>query len=95
MDKLDSVPNIEELCNSIDHLTNCKTAGSDNISPDLIKTCKSALLLSLHEILCQCWQEGEVSQNMCNAKIITQYKNKGERTECNSYKGIFLFKYCE
>ena len=39
MDELDSVPTIEEL--SIDHLTNGKAAGSDNIPPDLIKTCKS------------------------------------------------------
>ena len=58
---LDDVPSIDDLIIAIDHLTNGKTPGSDNIPPDLIKTCKTALLLPLHEILCQCWQEVEVS----------------------------------
>ena len=90
MDELDYVPNIEELSSTIDHLTNGKAAGSDNIPPDLIKTCKSALLLRLHEILCQRWQEGEVPQEMRDVKIITLYKNKGERSDFNSYRGIFF-----
>ena len=59
----------------VGRLTNDKAPGTDNISPNLIKTCKPAVLLPLHEILCQCWQEGEVSQNIHNAKIITLYKN--------------------
>ena len=49
MDELDSVPNIDKLSSGIDHLTNGKAAGSDNIPLDLIKTYKSALLLPLHE----------------------------------------------
>ena len=87
MDELDSVPCIEELNIAIDHLTDGKAPGSENIPPDLIKTSKSALLLQLYKILCQCWQEGDVPQD---TKIITLYKTKGERTDCNSYRGIFL-----
>ena len=90
MDELDSVPNIKELSSAINHLTNGKSAGSDNIPPDLIKTCRSALLLSLHEILCQYWQEVEVPHDMRDAKIIILYKNSGERADCNSYRDIFL-----
>ena len=63
--------------------------GSDNIPPDLITTRKSALLKPLHGIPSQCWQEGEIPQNMRDAKII-MYKNKGERTDCNNYRGSFL-----
>ena len=44
MDELDSVPCIEELNIAIDHLTDGKAPESENIPPDLIKTCKSALL---------------------------------------------------
>ena len=44
---------IEELYSAIDHLTNDKAAGSESISLDLIKTFESALLLPLHEIICQ------------------------------------------
>ena len=63
MDELDSIPTIEELNTAI-HLTNDKAPRLGNISSYLIKKHKSALLLPLHEILCQCWQEVEVPQNM-------------------------------
>ena len=74
IDELNSVPSIEELNGNIDHLTNGKTRESYNIPPDLIKTCKSDMLLPLHEILCQCWQVGEVLQDIRDAKIITLTK---------------------
>ena len=88
MNELDSVPTIEELNNVIDYLTNGKAPRSDNIPLDLIKACKSALLLPLYVILCQCWQERVVPQDMRDAKIITLYKSR--RTDCNSYRNILL-----
>ena len=45
------------------------------------------LLKELHEILCQCWREGEVPQDMRDADIATLYKNKGDS---NNYCGISL-----
>ena len=63
---------------------------SQNDIPDLIKHCKTKLLLPLHEVLCQCWQEGAVPQDMRDSMIITIYKNKGERNDCNNYRGISL-----
>ena len=56
IDELDSFPAIEELSSAIDHLSNRKAPGADNIPDNLIKTCKSTLLLLLHEIRCQCGQ---------------------------------------
>ena len=44
----------------------------------------------LHEILCQCWREGEVPHDMRDANIVTLYKNNGDRDDCNNYRGIFL-----
>jgi len=44
----------------------------------------------LHEVLCQCWKEEAVPQDMRDAKIITLYKNKGKRSDCNNYRGILL-----
>ena len=61
-----------------------------NAIPDLIKHCKTKLLLPLHEVLCQCWQEGAVPQDMRDSNIITIYKNKGERNDYNNYRGISL-----
>ena len=61
-----------------------------NAIPDLIKHCKTTLLLPLHEVICQCWKEGAVHQDMRDSKIITIYKNKSERNDCNNYRGISL-----
>ena len=37
----------------------------------------------------QCWEDGTVSQDMRDA-IITLVKNKGDRGDCNNYRGISL-----
>ena len=58
--------------------------------PDLIKHGKTTLLLPLHEVICQCWQEGAVPHSRRDSKIITLYNNKGERNDCNNYRGIAL-----
>ena len=90
MDELDSEPSVEELSKAIDSLASGKAPGSDRIPPELIKHCKTTLLLPLHEVLYQCWQEGAVPQDMRDSKIITLYKNKDERNDCNNYRGISL-----
>ena len=43
---------------TMDSLASGKAPDNDGNPPDLIKHCKTTLLLPLHEVLCQCWQEG-------------------------------------
>ena len=90
MKELDTEPTVEELSKAIYSSASGKTSGSDGIPPDLIKHWKTTLLQPLHEILCQCWKEGAVPQDMRDAKVVTLYKNKGERIDCNNYIGISL-----
>ena len=90
MDELDSEPSVEDLSKAIDSLASGKASGNDGIPPELIKHCKTTLLLPLHEVLCQCWQEGVLPQGMRDSKIITLYRNKGEGSDCNNYRGNFL-----
>lgn len=90
LEQLDETPTLEELSKAIDKLSAGKAPGNDGIPPDLIKHCKSSLLQPLHELLAQCWSEGSVPQDMRDAKIITLYKNKGSRSDCNNYRGISL-----
>ena len=47
-------------------------------------------MTELHEILCLCWSEGEVPQDIRDANVMTLYKNKGDRGDCNNYCGISL-----
>ena len=44
----------------------------------------------LHELLSLCWNEGQLPQDMRTAKIVTPFKNKGDRSDCNNYRGISL-----
>ena len=90
LDILDSEPTAEELSKAIDALANRKAPGQDGIPPEIIKSGKGVLIEPLLELLCKCWQEGKVPQDMRNAKIVTLYKNKGERSDCNNYRGISL-----
>ena len=56
----------------------------------MIKYCKTTLLPPLHEVICQCWQEGAVPHATRDSNIITLYKNKRERNDCNNYRDIYL-----
>ena len=90
MSELDSDPTISDLKKAIDALNCGKAPGQDSIPPDLIKACRDTLTQPLMNLLLQCWREGQVPQDMRDAKVITLYKNKGERSDCNNYRGISL-----
>ncbi|XP_014769776.1 uncharacterized protein LOC106868849 [Octopus bimaculoides] len=76
----DNLLSIAELTKAIDSLASGKASGKDGIPSEIIKAGKNtALLRHLHELLCRCWEEGTVTQDMRDANIITLYKNKGDR----------------
>ena len=87
---LDDPPSLEELGCAIDHLPTGKAAGMDAIAPELIKVAKGTLIEKLHELLSDCWEDGKLPQEMRDCKIITIYKNKGQMSDCNNYRGISL-----
>ena len=83
MDELDSEP-LEDMNQALDQLSSGKATGNDGIPVEVIKCAKGTLLKELHEILFECWREGEVPQDMRDANIVTLYKNKGDRGDCNN-----------
>ena len=87
MPELDEPPTIEELSKATDKLPSGKAAGKDGIPAEIIKSGKSSLLAPLHKLLTQCWRKGS---DMKDANIITLFKNKGDRHDCNNYRGISL-----
>ncbi len=95
MKELDDLPTVDELSKAIDSLARGKAPGSDSIPPEVIKAGqKSVLLDRLHELLLQCWRKvsgvlrSRSPQDMRDANIITLYKNKGDHSDCNNYRGI-------
>ena len=81
MEELDTEPTLEELSKAIDSLASDKAPGSDGKPPDITKHCKTTLLHSLYALLCQCWQEGAVPQDMPDAKIIMHTLQEQRREE--------------
>lgn len=49
----------------------------------------------LLELLCQYWEEGTDPRDMRDCNIITLYKNKGDESNYNNYKGILLLGIVE
>ena len=90
MTELDTEPTEDDLSKAIDSLKNGKAPGKDDIPPEVTKHGKPALLHHLHVLLLLCWKEGTVHRDMRDANIVTLYKNKGDRSDCNNYRGISL-----
>jgi hypothetical protein len=91
MEEFDAPPTIEELRKAFDALFCGKAPGSDAIPAKIVKAGKeNSLLGHLHELLLQCWDEGTLPKDMWDVKIVTLYKNKSDRSDCNNYRRISL-----
>ena len=90
MPELDSLPTMEELMKAINSLPARKAPGKDGISAEIIKAARGHLAPHLLDLLQQCWKEGRVPQDMKDSVIVTLYKNKGDRSDCNNHRGISL-----
>lgn len=88
--ELDGLPTEQELSAAIDSLKKGKAPGEDGIPPDLLISLKDCLFPHLYDLLLKCWNEGSFPSDMRNAKIVTLYKNKGDKGDCNNYRGISL-----
>lgn len=89
MQELDEMPLREELVRAIKDTPARKAPGSDGIPADVIK-CSETAVDQLYPLLCKCWREKSFPCSMRDAKITTLYKNKGDKGDCNNYRGISL-----
>ena len=89
-EELDEPPTLEKLTVAIKQLKSRKAAGVDGIPPEIWKHGDPALHDKLHDLLVCCWEQAKLPHDFCDAAIITLYKNKGEKSDCSSYRGITL-----
>ena len=90
MTELDHDPTEDELAKAIDELASGKSSGNDNIPAEILKENKDIILPHIYKLLILCWKRGEIPQDMKDANIVTLYKNKGDKGDCNNYRGISL-----
>ena len=88
--ELDELPSMKEITKAIEQLRNGKAAGVDGIPPEFWKEGGPALHNKPHKLLVCCWEQGKLPSDLCDAVIVTFYKNKGEKSDCSKYWGITL-----
>ena len=71
-------------------LKNKKSPWQDGIPPEILKNGGKPLLMVLFRIFTICWNRRCLPDDFRDTKIITLYKNKGDRRDCNNYRGISL-----
>ncbi|PFX23928.1 LINE-1 retrotransposable element ORF2 protein [Stylophora pistillata] len=88
--ELDEPPTKEDLSKAISHISSGKAPGLHGIPAEVFKCSGNQLLDNLHQLLCKCWDERYVPREMRDSIISTLYKNKGDSSDRNSYRGISL-----
>jgi hypothetical protein len=70
-------------------LESYKSPGNDQIPVELIKAGGKTLYSEIHTLICSIWNEEELPQQWKESIIVLIYK-KGDKTDCNNYRGISL-----
>jgi hypothetical protein len=74
---------------AIGKLKSYKSPGTDNIPAELIKAGGETLYSEIHRLICCIWNKEELPQQWKEFIIVSIYK-KGDKTDCNNYRGISL-----
>jgi hypothetical protein len=84
-----SVPesSLVEVEIAIGKLKSYKFPGTDNIPAELIKAEGETLYSVIHRLICCVWNKEEFPQQWKESIILPIYK-KGDKTDCNNYRGI-------
>lgn len=90
MDDLDLPISRAEIERAIRSLQLNKSPGVDGIPPEVLKCGGESLHAELHSLFSLCWEQRCIPQDLKDANIVTLYKNKGDRKDCNNYRGISL-----
>ena len=60
------------------------------VTTKILKENRDSILPHVYKLLITCWRYGKIPQDTRKANIITLYKNKGDKRDCNNYRGISL-----
>jgi hypothetical protein len=82
-------PSLVEVNIAIGKLERYKSPGTDNIPAELIKAGGETLYSEIHRLICCIWNKEELPQQWKESIIVPIYK-KGDKTDCNDYRGISL-----
>jgi hypothetical protein len=85
LDHLDTFPTMAEVNCAID-----LASGRDGIPTEVIRSTKDILTPQIHQLTMLCWHKRQVPLDFKDSHIVTLYKNNGDPSNCNNYRGISL-----
>ena len=88
--ELDDPPTRKEMKKATMQLKVGKSSGIDGIPAEVYQHGEEAVLDKLQDLFTNCWEKGTLPQDFRDAVIVSLYKNKGEKSECSTYRGITL-----
>ena len=90
INKLDEPLTLREVIVAIQQQQNKKAVGIDNVPGELLKYGGEELHQTIWKLFVQMWDQERVPDDFRVSRICSLYKNKGDRSDCNSYRGISL-----
>ena len=67
-----------------------ESTGMDGIFVEMLQSGDISMLKWLVRVMNVCWMEGRVPQDWQDSCLVPIYKGKGDRAQCNNYRGISL-----
>jgi hypothetical protein len=74
---------------AIAKLKKYKSPGSDQIPAELIQEGGETLQSAIHKLINSVWNKGKLPDQWKDSIIVSVHK-KGDKTDCNNYRGISL-----
>ena len=74
---------------AIEKLKSHKTSGFDQIPAELIKEGGRTNSCAIHKLIISIWNKEELPEEWKESIIVPIHK-KGDKTDCNNYRGITL-----
>jgi len=84
-----SEPSAFEVELAIEKLKSHKSTGIDQIPAELIKAGDRTIWSAIHKLIISIWNNEELPEEWKESIILPIYK-KGDKTDCNNYRGISL-----
>lgn len=88
--ELDEPLTLGEVVSAIRQQKNKRAVGIDRIPSELLKYGGKDLHMSVWKLFVRMWEEERVPDDFKLSRISAIYKNRGDRSDCNSYRGISL-----
>nr|AOE48155.1 hypothetical protein [Eumigus monticolus] len=88
-EELGSVPTLDEVQCAVNQARRHKATGCDGIPAEALKEGGEELIRHIHDLIVKIWKTEEMPADFRDSLIVPIFK-KGDRTDCNNYRGISL-----